>query len=159
MACIYIEDFCSFFMLIIFLAVFKDWFLYYIPKIYKIVLKMGVQFFTFIKMYSICQFKSEDAFYVYWQVNLDCLSDLTVLFWFVVVAQSLMSDSLWPHGLQHSRLPCPSPPPGTCSNSCPLNWWCHPNISSSIVPFSSCLLSFPASGSFLILINSTIKSV
>ena len=105
MACIYIEDFCSFFMLIIFLAVFKDRFLYYIPKIYKIVLKMGVQFFTFIKMYSICQFKSEDAFYVYWQVNLDCLSDLTVLFWFVVVAQSLMSDSLltpWTAALQAS---------------------------------------------------------
>ena len=73
MACIYIEEFCSFFFFlsIIFLAIFKDWFLYYVPKIYKSVLEMGAQFFTFIKMYSICQFKSGDAFYVYWQVNLD----------------------------------------------------------------------------------------
>ena len=60
-----------------------------------------------------------------------------------------MSNSLQPHGLQHSRLPCPSPTPGACSNSCPLTWWCHPTISSSVVPFSSCLQSFPASGSFL----------
>ena len=59
-----------------------------------------------------------------------------------------MSDSLRPHGLQHARPPCPSPPPKVYSNSCPLSWWCHPTISSSIVPFSSCLQSFPASGSF-----------
>jgi len=59
-----------------------------------------------------------------------------------------MSNFLWPHGLQHARLPCPSPTPRACSNSCPSNWWCHPAISSSVVPFSSCLQSFPASGSF-----------
>ena len=59
-----------------------------------------------------------------------------------------MSDSLGSHGMQHSRLPHPSLSPGVCSNSCPLSWWCHPNISSSAVPFSSCLQSFPASGSF-----------
>ena len=58
-----------------------------------------------------------------------------------------MSDSLQPHGLQHDRLPCPSPSPGVCSNSCPLSQWCHPTISSSVVPFS-CPQSFPASGSF-----------
>ena len=52
------------------------------------------------------------------------------------------------HGLQHTRLPCPSPTPRVCSNSCPLNQWCHPTISSSVIPFSSCLQSFPASGSF-----------
>ena len=61
---------------------------------------------------------------------------------------SVMFNSLWPHGLQHARLPCPSLSPGACSNSCPLSQWCHPNISSSVVPFSSCLQSFPASGSF-----------
>ena len=61
---------------------------------------------------------------------------------------SVMSDSLWPHGLQHARLPCLSPTPGVCSNSCPLSRWCHPTISSSVVPLSSCLQSFPASGSF-----------
>ena len=59
-----------------------------------------------------------------------------------------MSNSLWPHGLQHARLPCPSSAPGDCSNSCPSSWWCHPTISSSVVPFSSSLQSFPASGSF-----------
>ena len=60
---------------------------------------------------------------------------------------SVMSDSLQPHGLQHARLPRPSPTPGTYSNSCPSRWWCHPTISSSVVPFSR-LQSFPASGSF-----------
>ena len=59
-----------------------------------------------------------------------------------------MSDSLWPHGLQHARLPWPSPTLQAYSNSCPLRWWCHPTISPSVIPFSSCLQSFPASGSF-----------
>ena len=58
-----------------------------------------------------------------------------------------VSDSLWPHGLQHNRLPCPSSTPRACSNSCPSSQWCHPTISSS-VGFSSCLQSFPASESF-----------
>ena len=58
-----------------------------------------------------------------------------------------MFDSLRPHWLQHSRLPCPSPTPRTCSNSCPSSQWCHPTISFSVVPFSFCLQSFPASGS------------
>ena len=60
----------------------------------------------------------------------------------------VMSNSLWPHGLQHARLPCSSPTSRACSNLCPLSWWCHLTISSSVVPFSSCLQSFPASGSF-----------
>ena len=60
----------------------------------------------------------------------------------------IVSESLQPHGLQHARPPCPSPTLGVYSNSCPLTRWCHPTISSSIVPFSSCLQSFPASGSF-----------
>ena len=59
-----------------------------------------------------------------------------------------MFDSLWPNGLQHTRLPCPSPTPAACSNLCPLSWWCHPTISSSVIPFPSSLQSFPASGSF-----------
>ena len=61
---------------------------------------------------------------------------------------SVMSDSLWPHGLQHTRPPCPSPTPGVYANSGSLSQWCHPTISSSVVRFSSCLQSFPASGSF-----------
>ena len=59
-----------------------------------------------------------------------------------------MSESLRPHGLQHARIPCPSPSLRNCSNSCPWSWWCHPSISSFVVPFSFCLQSFPASGSF-----------
>ena len=61
---------------------------------------------------------------------------------------SVVSDFLWPHGLQYARPPCPSPTSGVYSNSCPLSRWCHPAISSSVIPFSSCLQSFPASGSF-----------
>ena len=61
---------------------------------------------------------------------------------------SVASDSLWPHGLQHARLPCPSSTLRACSNSCPLSQWCHPTISSFVAPYSSCLQSFPASGSF-----------
>ena len=62
---------------------------------------------------------------------------------------SVMSNSLWPHGLQHTRLHCPSPSPGACSNSHPLSQWCHPTISSSVIPFSSRPQSFPATGPFL----------
>ena len=59
-----------------------------------------------------------------------------------------VSNCMLPHRLQHARLPCPLPSPRVCSNSSSLSWWCHPTISSSVVPFSSCLQSFPASGSF-----------
>ena len=60
----------------------------------------------------------------------------------------VLSDSLWPHGLQHAWPPCPSPTPRVYSNLCPLSWWCHPTISSSVIPFSFSLQSFPESGSF-----------
>ena len=66
----------------------------------------------------------------------------------VQFSSSVVSDSLRPHGLQHTMLPCSSPTPGACSNSCPSSWWCHPTISSSVILFSSRLQSFPASGSF-----------
>ena len=66
----------------------------------------------------------------------------------VQFSHSVISDSLRPHGLQHTRLPCPSPTPRACSNSCPSCRWCHPTIASSVIPFSSRLQSFPASGSF-----------
>ena len=68
----------------------------------------------------------------------------------VVFSRSVMSDSLRLHRLQHARLPCPSQSPGVCSNSCSLSQWCHPTISSSVISFSSCLQSFPASGSFTV---------
>ena len=72
---------------------------------------------------------------------LDCVLDYTL-----AVVQSL--SCVWLFGLQHARLSCPSLSPRVCSNSCPLSWWCHPTILSSVSPFSSCLQSFPASGSF-----------
>ena len=64
------------------------------------------------------------------------------------VQVAVMSDCLWPNGLQHARLPCPSPPPRVCKKSCPLSPWSHPTILSPVIPFSSYLQSFPASGSF-----------
>ena len=67
---------------------------------------------------------------------------------FVAAVQSVMSNSVWPHGLQCIRLLCSSLSPGACSNSCPLSRWCHPTISFSVTPFSSCYQSLPASGSF-----------
>ena len=73
---------------------------------------------------------------------------LTIQFSSVRFSRSIMSDSLWPHGPQHSRPPCPSPTPRVYANSCPLSWRWHPPISSSVVPFSSCLQTFPASGPF-----------
>ena len=80
----------------------------------------------------------------YWY-SIDKLTDHTFSHQF---SCSVISDYLWPHGLQHARLPCPSPIPKAYSNSCPLSQWCHPTILSSVIPFSSCLQSFPASGSF-----------
>ena len=78
--------------------------------------------------------------------HLQVVSDL---FSSVQFSCSVMSDSSHPQELQYTRLHCLSPTPGVCSNSCPLSQWCHPTISSSVVPFSSCLQSFPGSGSFL----------
>ena len=72
----------------------------------------------------------------------DCYSDL------LLFSRSAVSDSLWPRWLQHARIPCPSLSPRICSNSCPLSWWCYLTISSLMATFSSCLQSFPASGSF-----------
>ena len=77
------------------------------------------------------------------------LSDVfSYLDWGYLFSRSVMSASLWPHGLQHTRLSCPSPSPKASSNSCPLSPWCHPTISSSVTLFSSCPQFFPASGSF-----------
>ena len=72
---------------------------------------------------------------------------MAALAW-IQFSSTVMSKSLWPHGLQDARLPCPSPTPGDYLNSCPSSWWCHPTISSSVFPFSFHLQSFPASGSF-----------
>ena len=96
-----------------------------------------------------------------WQSNIRQRFNITFLFIFktirvqrfwglssVQLKYSVVSNSLWPHGLQKARLPCHSPTPRPCSNSCPLSQWCHPTISSSLIPLFSCLQSFTASGSF-----------
>ena len=83
-----------------------------------------------------------------WKTVWRFLNKLQLKLPFVVVVQLLSRVSLQPHGLQHNRLSCPSPSTGACSNSCPLSQWCHPTIPSFVPPFSSCLQSFPASGSF-----------
>ena len=79
----------------------------------------------------------QDARHISWPIRDICCC---------LVAQLCLT--LQPHGLQHTRLPCPSPSPGICSDSCPLSRWCHPTISSFVIPFSFCPRSFPASGSF-----------
>ena len=89
------------------------------------------------KLWNFCQFD-----------RLEKKSILLLLLQSVQFSCSVVSDSLQPRGLQHARPPCPSPTPGGHSNACPLSRWCHPAISSSAVPFSSCLQSFPTSGSF-----------
>ena len=76
------------------------------------------------------------------------VQDMFCILLLLLFSCQVVSTSLQPHGLQHVRLPCPSPSAGVCPSLCPLHWWCHPTISSSVIPFSSCLQSFPASGSF-----------
>ena len=80
-----------------------------------------------------------------WKTIWQLLIRLHILLKSVQFSYSVTSDCLWPHALQHARLPCPSPIPGACTNSCLLSRWCHPTILSSVIPFSSCLQSFPAS--------------
>ena len=96
-----------------------------------------------VNWFIVCLLHSEPKLH-----NYRCLPWLVLSFSSVQFSCSVMSDSLRPHGLQHARPPCPSLTPGVYSNSCPLSWWCHPTTSSSVVPFSSHLQSFPASGSF-----------
>ena len=107
----------------------------------------GGSYFGFIFRYS----KLLDFFG--WHIHLTtCLGSFYfahILFSFSVqFSRLVVSDSFQLHGLQHARLPCPLPIPGVCSNSCPSSWLYHPTIPSSVVPFSSCHQSFPASGSF-----------
>ena len=88
------------------------------------------------------------CFYSHRSILMSALDLSMVRFSLVQLSHSVLSDSLCPQGLQHARPPCPSLTPGVYSNSCPLSRWYHPTISSSVIPFFSCLQSFPASGSF-----------
>ena len=83
-----------------------------------------------------------------WNSTDSCTNEKYLSDFMLSFSWSVMSNSLWPHGLQLARFPCPSPPPRACSNSCPLSRSCHPTISSSVIPFFFCLQSFPALGSF-----------
>jgi len=105
--------------------------------------------------YTVFHFCKKSGVHVFVGLFLDFFVPLIYLykisqFWLVSVqfSHSVVSNSLWPHRLQHTRLLCPSPTPGACSNSHPSSWLFHPTISSPVVLFSSCLQSFPASGSF-----------
>ena len=88
------------------------------------------------------------TFYIFFYKNNKISLSFLYLFIILLFSCSAVSDSLWPHGLQHARLPCPSLSPEVCSNSCSSSQCCHPAISSSVTPFSSHPQSFPASGSF-----------
>ena len=102
-------------------------------------------FFLIVFSYHIMILFFSHAMYI---VSLELTYLMTGTLYVTQFSCSVASDSLWSHGLQHASLPCPSPAPRACSNSSPLSQWCHPTISSSIIPFSSPLQSFPASGSF-----------
>ena len=96
---------------------------------------------------------SKQGYYVKKQVESDTIlygCTVSEKVWDISVqfSRAVVSDSWWAHGLQHIRLPCPSSTPGACSNSCPSSQWCHPTISSSVIPFSSWLQSFPVSHFF-----------
>ena len=110
-----------------------------------------VQMNLFAKQKEGCRRKEQTYGYkgagrvgMHWEIRIDIY---TLLICSVQFSHSVVSDSLWPHGLQHARPPCLSPTPGAYSNSCPLSQWCHPSISSSVIPYS-CFQSFPASRFF-----------
>ena len=108
----------------------------------------GNQLLNFFDQFSLKIFQSTNfclhlinSFLLFSSQLLGLTTQLTWQYVFpsVQFSRSVMSDSLRPYGLQHARLPCPSPTSWACSNSCPSSWWCHPTISSSVIPFSSCL--------------------
>ena len=127
-------------------------------------LSVSVVFYLFVLCFRFQYERDHMALLSIWLISLSMipstnihpcfhkLHNLIIFYGWVLLllfSHSVVSNSLWLLGLQHARLPCPSPPPIACSNSCPLSWWCHPNILVFVIPFSSYLHSFPASGSFL----------
>ena len=107
----------------------------------------------FISYYPLYINKEKDSplkYVLFFHTSTYTVSQGITQWWFssVEFSHSVVSDSLWPHELQHTRPPCPSPTPGVHPNPCPWSRWCHPTISSSVISFSSCPQSFPASGSF-----------
>ena len=96
----------------------------------------------------VAEFTAESPWLPHWAPLWRLMQSLPLYLCSVQFSPSVVSDSLQPHGQQHTRFPCPSPTPEACSHSCPLSWWCHPAISSSVVPFSSHRQPFSASRSF-----------
>ena len=120
----------------------------------KFIFEYGIILLTFLNVHLSPKHLLTDPSTIDWSVQ-DYSFPTDCCFTFVLESSkavqfscTVMSDSLWPHGLQHARPPCLSPTPGIYPNSCPLSQWCHPTISSSVIPFSSCLQFFPALGSF-----------
>ena len=116
-------------------------------KLYKDIAQKQRTWFSSCKWLitsSVQQMKQNQKWIAKLQVRLVLLK----YFSSVQISSSVVSNSLRPHESQHTRPPCPLPTPGVYSNSCPSSWWCHPAISSSVIPFSSCPQSLPASGSF-----------
>ena len=107
--------------------------------LYLCVKKKNYYILKFLKVWRQSPIKSKKLGFITPQVGITAS---------VQFSRSVVSNSLWPHEPQHTRPPCSSPTPGVHPNPCPLSWWCHPTISSSVVPFSSCPQSFPAPGSF-----------
>ena len=114
------------------------------PMTYSMLMTCKPLFLTLIFCFQWLTRHPLEIFHKYFKMNMSKIISIIVRF-----SRSVVSDSLWPHGLHHIRLPCPSPTPRIYSNSCPSSQWCHPTISSSVVLFSSRLQSFSASGSFL----------
>ena len=117
----------------------------------------SLRLYLFISFYFLSGPMISKAHFIYPQVSWNFLDFSNLLLNFhsklcifssVQFSHSVVSGSLWPRELHHTRPPCPSPTPRVYSNSCPSSWWCHPAISSSVVPFSSCPQSLPTSGSF-----------
>ena len=109
--------------------------------LYKIWIRCDIWYMFYGKsVFSLFMTKNEFLVYLYWKNRVIKLS-----FSLVQLNRSVVSDSLWPHELQHTRPPCPSPTPGVHPNSCPSSQWCHLAISSSVILFSSCPQSLPAS--------------
>ena len=109
-----------------------------------------ITFLTYFQVVAICLASMHRLFFdlPLWHINHFSMKKILLEHALSQFSHSVVSNSPWPHELQHARLPCPSPSPGVHPNSCPSSRWCHPAISSSVVPFSSCPQSLPASGSF-----------
>ena len=125
----------------------SNWGLVWVPWVIQL-MSIGYLFFILWHMLTCCSLNTSHRLLSLLAISISQFLMSVSRLSAVQFSRSVMYDSLQPHKSQHARPPCHSPTPGLYSNSCPLSWWCHPAISSSVVPFCSCLQSLPASGSF-----------